>query len=117
MPLSHAGPRLVIRPGQRARTLTVSADMETPGGRGHLRCFTMIDGKVRDLGNVEWHRDGRAGQEWRTATFDVPEDVGIIRLEITPASGDDFHVRQIKVKAVFAATSATQPATPQSGRQ
>jgi len=31
------GQRLVIRPGQKAKTLTVSADMETPGGSGGRR--------------------------------------------------------------------------------
>ena len=112
LPYSFPGPNLVIRPGHKARTLTVLADMETPGGRGGVRCFTRIDGKVHDLGSsVQWHRDGRKGREWRTGTFDVPEDVGIIRLRITPASGSDFHVRDLKVRATFAPSLATQPAT------
>jgi len=114
-PLSFPGPRLVIRPGQTARTLTVSADMETPGGGGYIRCFSMIDGKVADLGDVPWYKDDRKGHEWRTSTFEVPKDVGIIRLEITPWSGSNFHVRAIKVQARFApgprADAATAPAS------
>jgi hypothetical protein len=110
-PLSFPGPRLVIRPGQKAKTLTVSADMETPGGSGSVRCFTMINDKVHDLGWVEWHNDKRKGREWRSARFDLPEGVGIIRLEIMAYGGSEFHVRALKVAAVFAEASATQPAT------
>jgi len=100
-PLSFPGPRVVIRPGQTARTLTVSADMETPGGGGRVRCFSMIDGKVADLGDVLWYKDNRKGREWRTSTFEVPKGVGIIRLEIEPWSGSNFHVRALKVQARF----------------
>jgi len=100
-PLSFPGPRLVIRPGQRARRLTVSADMETPGGGGCIRCFTMIDGKVTDLGDVLWRQDKPKGREWLTSTFEVPKDVGIIRLAIAPFSGSEFHVHAIKVRAEF----------------
>ena len=114
-PLSFPGPRLVIRPGQTAKTLTVSADMETPGGGGYIRCFSMIDGKFADLGDVLWYKDDRKGREWRTSTFEVPKDVGIIRLEITPWSGSNFHVRAIKVRARFdpgpRSDAATAPAS------
>ena len=103
MPFGDPGVSLVVRPGQKVATLTVSADMETPGGFGYVRCFTMSTGKPNDLGEVQWYRDSRPGHEWRTATFDVPADIGIIRLEITPAAGNDFHVHEMKVKAVFAA--------------
>ena len=115
LPFSFSGAQLVIRPGQTAKTLTVSADMETPGGGGYVRCFSMIDGKVADLGNVPWYKDDRKGREWRTATFDLPAGVGIIRLEITRWSGSNFHVRAIKVQARFApgprADATTAPAS------
>ncbi len=103
-PRSHPGPRVVIRPGHTAQTLTVAADMETPGGSGGVRCFTIIKGKVHEIGWVEWRRDGRRGRGWRQGTFDVPEDVGIIRLEITPFNGSEFHIRNLKVEAAFAAS-------------
>jgi hypothetical protein len=111
MPRSHAGPRLVIRPGQTAKTLTVSADMETPGGSGGVRCFSMIEGKVETLGWVQWHRDNRKGREWRTATFEVPKGVGIIRLDITPYNSSEFHVRALKVRADFLPQGAKQTAS------
>lgn len=100
-PYSHPGPRFVIRPGGTAKTLTVSADMETSGGCGMVRCFTMLSGKVYEIGQVYWHMDSRKGRQWRQETFDLPEDVGIIRLEIMPFNGTDFHVRNLKVKAGF----------------
>jgi beta-lactamase regulating signal transducer with metallopeptidase domain len=112
LPYSFPGPNLVIRPGQKLRTMTVSADMETPGGNGGVRCYTMIEGKAHDLGRVNWHKDGRRGREWRSATFAVPENAGIIRLRITPASGDDFHVYELKVKATFALSTSAPVAQP-----
>jgi len=109
LPRSFPGPRLVVRPGHRARALTVSALMETPGGGGGVRCFTLIDGKVHTLGRVQWHADRRPGREWRSATFAVPDQAGIIRLEITPFKGSDFHVRELKVRAAFAPPGAEPP--------
>ncbi len=103
-PISFPGPRLVIRPGHTALTLTVSADMETPGGKGGVRCSTIIKGKFHELGWVQWHRDGRRGCGRRQGTFGLPEDVGIIRLEITPFNGTDFHICNLKVEAAFASS-------------
>lgn len=111
LPYSFPGPRLVIRPGHTARTLTIAADMETPGGSGGVRCFTIIKGKVHEIGWVQWHRDGRRGRGWRQGTFDLPEDVGIIRLDITPFNGTDFHVRNLKVEAAFAASGVLPSGT------
>ena len=109
LPYSFPGPRFVIRPGRTARTLTVAADMETPGEGGGVRCFTIIKGKVDDLGWVQWHRDDRQSRGWRQETFDLPEDVGIIRLEITPFNGAGFHIRNLKVEAAFAASGVLPP--------
>ena len=78
--------------------------METPGGSGGVHCYTIIKGKGHELGWVRWHKDDRQGREWRQATFDLPEDVGIIRLAITPFNGTDFHVRNLKVEVAFAAS-------------
>jgi hypothetical protein len=120
-PISFPGPRLVIQPGHTAQTLTVVAEMETPdpnGGRGGLRCFTKIKGKVHDLGHVQWHRDGRQGRQWREATFNVPKDAGIIRLAITPYNGTNFHIHNINVNATFTTneSSPSDAATQASGQ-
>jgi len=109
-PLSFPGPNLVIRPGQRALRLTVSADMESPGGIGGVRCYTFIDGKVHGLGRVSWYADRRAGREWRTGTFDVPEDAGILQVRIEPEAGKELHVYEIKVNAEF----APEPVPPEN---
>ncbi len=47
LPLSHPGPRLAIRPGHTAKTLTVSADMETPGGGGGSDVSRSLMGRLR----------------------------------------------------------------------
>ncbi len=115
LPLSFPGARLVIRPGQTVQTLTVSADMETPGGGGGVRCFTIIGNNFRQLGTVEWHQDNRPGREWRTATFAVPADAGIIHLEITPYNRSIFHVHELKVAATFAPAQAASTSPSPAG--
>jgi hypothetical protein len=102
LPFSEPGPTLVVRPGLTALTLTVSADMETPGGTGGVRCFTWVEDHAEDLGSVSWYPDERPGREWRTETFWLAKDVGIIRVRIVPAAGHDFHVRELKIRATFA---------------
>ena len=89
--------------------------MEVREGGGYVRCFDMAQGKPRHLGNVEWHRDGRQGREWRTETFDVPEDGGVIRLRITPFSGADFRVHELEVSAEFDSARAPSTALPEAG--
>ena len=114
LPRSYPGPNIVAPPGYRIQTLTVSAYME--GSSGHIRCLTYVDGKVFDLDYVNSSRDPGKDGEWRTSTFEVPEDTGIIRLRITPAVGSDFHVRTIKVKAGFPSQPMTQTAmAPRTG--
>lgn len=100
LPLSFHGPNLVIRPGQKARTLTVSA-VEKPGGNGGIRCFTTINGKIHTLGWVQWHEKGRPPGSLQAGTFKVPKGAGIIRLRITRYNGTDFHVHNLKVSANF----------------
>jgi len=113
-PISFPGPRLVIKPGHSVQSLTVAAEMETPdprGGQGGVRCFTKIRGKVHDLGRVAWHKDGRPGRQWRTSSFKLPPETGIMRLDITPYNGTDFHVRNLRVKSTFSVTAAS-PSDP-----
>jgi hypothetical protein len=111
-PFSFPGPRIVIHPEHHGKTLTVSADMDCPNGAvGGVRVFMFRNGKVRPLGWVQWHADGRKGREWRTATFDLPEDTDVIRLEIKAGNGTDFHVCNFKVAATFAPSTAA-PAAP-----
>lgn len=106
-PISFPGPSVVIRPGQRVRTLTVSA--ECTAGEGWIRCYSASERPVLDLGRLNWgHGDPAAGTQ--TKTFDVPENIGIIRLSIEKAVGaSEFKVRDLRVKADFAET-ASQPA-------
>ena len=60
---------------------------------------------------MQWHRDNRKGREWRTSTFNVPKDVGIIRMEIFPLIGSVFHVHAMKVRAEFDTEPSTGAAT------
>ncbi len=112
-PVSFPGPNVVLRPGTKGRTLTISAEMDTTGGGGYVRCLALGGGKVQHIGSVSWHADKRKGREWRTATIDVPEGAGVIRVRVQPFSGSKFRVHGMKIKAAF--TEDTTPTTRPGG--
>jgi len=113
-PISFPGPNVVFRPGTKPRTLTISAEMDTTGGGGYVRCLAFGGGKVQEIGSVSWHADKRKGREWRTATIDVPEGTGVIRVRVQPWSGSRFRVHGMKIEAAF--TGDTAPTTrPSAG--
>ena len=105
---------VVARPGFVFDTLQVAADMESRGGQGQVRCYTVFQ-KVTTIGALRWPAEEEKGRQRISSTFTVPKGAGIIRLYKYPRNAKDFQVHRITVKASFKPRpvgSASTPAGP-----
>lgn len=93
-------------PGQRFKSLDVSADMiNTTGQTGSLHCYMLINGKHQTLADLHWPAEALNGFARVDQTIEVPEAAGPVFFEVRPRPGNGqnpiLFVTKLRVKAAF----------------